>query len=268
MVIRSIITTARCGWRCGAAATPPATACSSCWATTWARNPLKYTDPSGHAARRPMHDYDENRTGSSPAWFNILTTNVSLYMVRRPTDLEGRTGLETQFINLPKGSETRRYNLCGDLSFSTIYETVTRQQNTLEMIWLARGGGDSLTDTSDWRNVANQFGWSAEVVWLDWRDPFSQVSDLLANGAFLMVCGSLDATTGRMVSSAHPGGVGHWVVIARASQYGVYLYNPFTNSYQYYTWKEFTDTDGATLIITPPPVLPLSPPSSSRPNAF
>jgi hypothetical protein len=193
-----------------------------------------------------------------------------LYVVKRPSDLGNDSGPRTQYIFLPTTSSdpVKRYNLCGDLSFSAIYETVTGQINTLEMMWEARGGGDALTSTGDWAAVGRQLGWSTEVVWLDWRDPYAQVSVYLANGSYLMVCGTLDKSTGRMVSSVHPGGVGHWVVIARASKYGVYLYNPFTNTYQYYTWAEFTDTDGATLIITPPPQIQQDPRPSSRPNAL
>lgn len=148
---------------------------------------------------------------------------------------------------MPRNGE-QNFNLCGDLSFASIYETVTGEQNTTQAFWEMRGGGKGTTDTKDWLNVAKQIGWEAEVVFLDWRDPYSQVSEYLANGAYLMVCGLLDSQTGRMSSD----GIGHWVVVAESSQYGITLYNPFTNTYQYYTWDEFTDTDGATLVIWKP----------------
>jgi hypothetical protein len=215
-------------------------------------NPVRYTDPSGHWQQPPIHDQN-GQGGSQVTRLNVLTTSVSSYVIQRPTDLGKKTGLGAQYIEMPPGSRDVYTKLCGDLSFAAMFETVTGQEHTTEMFVGMRGGGDRWTDTGDWKNVAQKIGWQSELVFLDWRDPFSQVSEYLAGGSYLMVCGTLDTQSGRMVPSSTQGGIGHWVVIADASKYGVTLYNPFTNTYQYYTWKEFTETDGATLVITPPP---------------
>lgn len=123
--------------------------------------------------------------------------------VDKPSDLMGEIGPGAQYIepNSPLyGDKETHINLWGQLSFAAIYETVSGEENTLGAIWEATPT-DPLTGTglSDFQVLGSTFlpGWETNANYsIDWQDPYQDISEILASGAFVIVGSCLDTQTG------------------------------------------------------------------------
>jgi hypothetical protein len=137
--------------------------------------------------------------------------------------------------------------LCGQISFAAIYETITGKENTLAAIWETVPTGPSEgTGSTEMQAYKDKFlpTWTLTETGSYWRD----------SGSYIIVGSTLDLNTGELVSADHNGDgyAYHWVVIAQATEDSVVIYNPYTNTYQSYTWQEFNATRGHVFVFTPP----------------
>jgi hypothetical protein len=176
--------------------------------------------------------------------------------IQKPSDLS-KTGVGAQYVGVDSPIYAKAYgdrnhsNLCGHLSFAAIYESVTGKEHTLGKIWegVPTGPGEQ-TVISDWVNYANSIpGWSAEFDWLT-KDEYQGMDD----GTYLILGVTLETATGNFVSGeleTLAGYTGHWAVMVYTYDFGVTLYDPFTNSYKFMKWSEFYLTDGVSIIIKP-----------------
>ena len=120
------------------------------------------------------------------------------------------------------------------------------------MIWDAYPTGPK-ERSGGWNNVIGNFpGWSVQTKWFSWRTLKEEIAGVLASGSYLILGTILDKTTGKLVDSTFRGVEGyaeHWVVVKGVSDRGIYIYNPYTNSTQYYSWDEFKyRVDGKNLV--------------------
>lgn len=217
-------------------------------------NPVNLIDPSGHwPIWKPWTD---SAIPYQSRW--ALTTNVT-----KVAELAGRSGIEAQYIPVKdsgiykqKYLDNPHYNLCGHLAFASAYEGELSGR-ALGMIWdLYPTGIYEYSNGETWITKINSLDdWSAEYKSIDYRKPYEDIKSTLEGGAStIMVLCTLDTTTGLLVTL--PSGdydtkryVSHWVSVAGISKQEILIYNPFTNSFQPYTWKEFGDTRKGAVVL-------------------
>ncbi len=218
-------------------------------------NPLRYIDPSGNKSiQQPVAE-------GVDLWMEM---NEAVLWVDHVAELDDgkRYGVGSQYI--PIGSYNYKSehgariheNLCGHLAFAAIYETKTYQNKSLDMIWDIYPTHPKKGSTfGGWIRVINGLpGWSATSKWFGWRNLQEEVFQTLSNGSYIILGCTLDKKTGLLVSnSLNTDGqdryVGHWSVLVASSDYGVTIYNPYTNSYQVYTWKEMKGGFGVAILV-------------------
>lgn len=184
-----------------------------------------------------------------------MFNNVVILSIDKVAELE-KTGIGAQYIVVPSNnynSESVHYDLCGHLSFTAIYETVTGIKG-LGMIWdlypTVKG-----SYFATWVNTINSLpGWSAESHWIDWRDPQKHIEGILSNGTYIILGCTLDKETGLLVKNSldvkgQERYVGHFVVLYGSSDYGVMIYNPYTNTTQVYSWEEMKECFGVMILV-------------------
>jgi hypothetical protein len=189
--------------------------------------------------------------------------NVAVLRVDQVAELDDRSDyrLPAQYIPVSSSTyhniygERTHYNLCGHLSFTAIYETVTYQKS-LGMIWdIYPTHPESGSNLGDWIKVINTLpGWSATSKWFGWRTLQEEITQTLSNGSYIILGCTLDLKTGRLGSNSLDNDgqvryVGHWSVLMASSDYGVIIYNPYTNNYQVYSWEEMKGGFGVAILI-------------------
>ena len=221
--------------------------------------------------------------------FNI---NLATSVPQNPT---GTRAAEYLF-NDPLIPSTMR-NLCGDISLSMIYETVTGKKNTLGYIY--QGSQNTTRKPTGGTNAyeygqqfANTFpaGWKAHSYYLSYLYYFevghprhtadspgalttsltnkstaeikAMLTKMLTEDTFV-IAGATQSTLMEGVGAArlNPKGVGHWVVVTGASNDYIYINNPFMNRRETYTWDEFMGSFGHW-------ILQIFPPSSYQPQVY
>jgi hypothetical protein len=97
-------------------------------------------------------------------------------------------------------------------------------------------------------------GWSAKSIWFSRKSLEKDIAQTLSEGTYIMIACMLDKSTGELVNKAfdktsNDNFVGHWVVVTAARDSGITIYNPFTNTYQQYSWNDFKKTYGVAILI-------------------
>jgi RHS repeat-associated protein len=220
-------------------------------------NPLRYTDPSGHVSRPAVHDSYGDST------FTVVILNVNL-----ATSIPPNTPKAQEKYPPNIGIPSYHANLCGDVSLSMIYETVTGLTEQLGTIYAGNKGtsresGNGSNAYEIGQQFANSFpaGWSAISYYLNYVAYFSagqheatkqvaleksltqitlpqlqnRLGNILFQGHYLIVGASLDTQTGYLA----PNGVGHWVVVTGVSADYIYINNPYNNRKESYGWASF-----------------------------
>ncbi|MFZ5858918.1 MAG: RHS repeat-associated core domain-containing protein [Chloroflexota bacterium] len=220
-------------------------------------SPVNYVDPSGHKPEDPFLppvQITVNLATSIPQnyWVPSGPYRAAQYMYMSST-----------------GMNPGNFNLCGDVSFSMILETVTRTENRLRDIFDARldKSWNVPTDRKELAHQAEQFGWKAVSAYrTDIKNADSLVLTLygmLDQGHYLIVGVTQNEDGPGLVNKFT--GVKHWVVVVGIDSDYVYIINPFTNSRQRYTWQEFYQSwTNDWVELTPPP--PSPPNFASRRN--
>jgi RHS repeat-associated protein len=247
-------------------------------------SPMVYSDPSGH--------WGETRQGSFGTYLHlVLTVNLASSGIPR-----GVLGAQLTYSpNL--GVPSYIGNLCGDISLSALYETVTGQKDTLGYIYqmgVAHGrsatGGTSAKQFADqaafsfgqgWTVTAYYYNYTYQPNLSDWTNPTRTVVDksltqitetefqarvtgMVCSGSAVYLGVAQDTVSGQLtaqerLASKAPNVAGHWVLVTGIDQYGVDLYNSYWNGPQRYTWQDLYNSFGYYMVkITPPTPLPLT----------
>jgi hypothetical protein len=200
-----------------------------------------------------------------------------------------------QYNYNPKEHDIPDYhsNLCGQVSVSMIYETITGKDETLGDVYQTLpqdidSGTNSyelaaiaaLTLPTGWKATGYAWGWVHEFEagyegnhlsrvrstklndhWFAGGEKFvkNMFMEAIEKG-FYLITGVYQATAGEAKLSQD--GVGHWVVLRSFSYLKntlmVKINNPFTNRIETYTWDEFWDCFAYwAVVIRPPWALPL-----------
>ena len=249
---------------------------------------LTYTETIPSIAPPPTPEPEEsekdNDTPQQPGGGILLNIKLATSVPKNPT---GTRAAEYLFDD-PLIPSTHR-NLCGDISLSMIYETVTGKQNTLGYIYEgSKGTTRKPTGGSNGYQFAQQFantfpsGWKAHSYFLSYVYHFeagnprhtndspgalpksltSKSSDeirdmikkMLTDKTFV-VAGASQSTRmdGPGAARLNPRGVGHWVVVTGVSDQYIYINNPFMNRREAYTWQEFMESFGYWILQIFPP---------------
>jgi uncharacterized protein YvpB len=246
---------------------------------------LGYTEtiPSTTPAPLPSDNQDDDipQEPGSGTLFNVnLATSI-------PENPEGLRAAEYLF-NDPLIPSTHR-NLCGDIALSMLYETITKQKNTLGYIHQgSKGTTRKPTGGTNAYEFAQQFantfpsGWKAHCYYLSYLYYFESgtsrhlpdspgalsksmtrksstelkdmITKMLTDHTFV-IAGATQSTLmeGSGAARLNPKGVGHWVVLIGASDTYVYINNPFMNRRETYTWDEFLKCFGYWILQIFPP---------------
>jgi len=241
----------------------------------------------------PDADTQENDdTPQQPGYGILLNINLATSVPKNPT---GMRAAEYLFDD-PLIPSTHR-NLCGDISLSMIYETVTKKQNTLGYIYQGiKGTSRKPTSGSNAYQFAQQFantfpvGWKAHSHFLSYlyyfetgnsrhmpdspgalgtsmtRKNTAEIREMIINmlaANNYVIAGASQSTKmeGPGATRLHPKGVGHWVVVTGASNEFIYINNPFMNRRETYTWNEFMESFGYW-------ILQIFPASDFQPEAY
>jgi len=240
----------------------------------------------------PGDDDKDNGTPQQPGDGILFNIKLATSVPQNPT---GTRAAEYLFDD-PLIPSTHR-NLCGDVSLSMIYETVTGKQNTLGYIYGGiKGTTRKPTGGSNGYQFAQQFantfpsGWKAHSYFLSYvyyfevgnprhtkgspgalstsmtKKSADEIKDLirkmLTDNTFV-IAGATQSTRmeGAGATRLHPRGVGHWVVVTGVSDQYIYINNPFMNRREAYTWGEFMESFGYW-------ILQIFPPSSYQPEVY
>ena len=222
----------------------------------------------------------------------LVNVNLATSVPKNPT---GTRAAEYLFDD-PLIPSTQR-NLCGDISLSMLYETVTTKQNTLGYIYQgSKGTTRKPTGGTNAYEFAQQFantfpaGWKAHSYYLSYLYYFeagkprhlpespgalseslakkstaeikSMITKMLSEHTFV-IAGATQSTLmeGPGAARLHPKGVGHWVVVTGVSDEHIYINNPFMNRRETYTWDEFMESFGYW-------ILQIFPPDSYQPQVY
>jgi hypothetical protein len=249
---------------------------------------LGYTEAIPSAAPAPspgpIQDDQEDNIPYEPGQGTLINVNLATSVPKNPT---GTRAAEYLFDD-PLIPSTHR-NLCGDISLSMVYETITDKQNTLGYIYQGiQGTTRKPTGGSNAYEFAQQFantfpsGWKAHCYYLSYLYYFESgslrhlpdspgalktsmtkknsaeikdmITKMLVDETFV-VTGATQSTLmeGPGAARLHPKGVGHWAVVTGASNEHIYLNNPFMNRREIYTWDEFMESFGYWLLQIFPP---------------
>jgi len=151
-------------------------------------NPLRYNDPSGHWYGKP----DDEKYIPSPPPHRVN------HMVNLSTDLTKVNVGNAQAV-IPSGNyEKIHSNLCPQLSFAVIYETVTGKTNTLSTIFDESVSIDeNVSKKGDGMGpgnlvmLINSFdGWSARIDWRDGQitqnENYEYIKNILDRGGYII----------------------------------------------------------------------------------
>lgn len=235
---------------------------------------------------------DDSVVPQIPGHGTLINVNLATSVPQNPT---GNRAAEYLFDD-PLIPSTHR-NLCGDVSLSMLYETITGQENTLGYIYQGiKGTTRKPTGGSNAYEFAQQFantfptGWKAHCYYLSYLYYFetgsprhtpdspgalktsmtkksndqikNMITKMLVDKTFV-VAGATQSTLmeGPGAARLHPKGVGHWVVVTGVSDTYIYINNPFMNRRETYTWDEFMESFGYW-------ILQIFPPSSYTPQVY
>jgi len=253
---------------------------------------LSYTKTIPSTSSGTSGGTPSNKPTLEPGQGILFNINLATSVPQNPT---GNRAAEYLF-NDPLISSMHR-NLCGDVSLSMIYETVTKKQNTLGYIHQG-SKGTSRKDNGGTnayqfaQQFANTFpaGWKAHAYYLNYLYYFetgssyhlsespgglkksittyspseikAMITKMLTDRTFV-VAGASQSTLmeGPGATRLNPKGVGHWVVVAGVSENYVYINNSFMNRRETYTWDEFMESFGYWLVQ-------LFPSSSYQPEIY
>ncbi|MDX1379227.1 MAG: C39 family peptidase, partial [Anaerolineales bacterium] len=222
---------------------------------------LGYTETIPSVAPAPSPDPKPDADiPSEPGHGTLINVNLATSVPKNPT---GTRAAEYLFVD-PLIPSTHR-NLCGDISLSMVYETITGKQNTLGYIYQGiKGTTRKPTGGSNAYQFAQQFantfpnGWKAHCYYLSYLYYFEagsprhmpdspgplktsmtrksgtgikdMIKKMLSDETFV-VAGATQSTRmeGPGAARLHPRGVGHWVVVTGISDEHIYINNPFMN---------------------------------------
>jgi hypothetical protein len=253
-------------------------------------NPLKYTDPTG--SRVENNHFGSNRLDNwshSPGSGVAVTVNLASSIPAQYWQPgTGKPAAQYNYQNMAADIPEDHYYLCGQVSVSMIYETITGKENTLGYVYnqkpVAAGSGTNsyelaaiaaLSLPTGWKTIGYAWGWVHEFksgyqagtigesnstkLEDNW---FAEGEDYVRNMFFraiqqgyYLIAGVYQETGGE--AGLSPDGVGHWIVINSFYELDgnmmVKINNPFTNRVEVYTWDEFWDCFAYWAVIIQPP---------------
>lgn len=228
--------------------------------------------PPGSGDDKPEEDdqAESESPQSEPGQGTVINVSLASSVPQNPAGARPAQYLFTDPL-IPSAHR----DLCGDIALSMVYETITRQDNTLGYIY--KGSKNTTrkpTSGSIAYELAQQFantfpaGWKAHCYYLSYLYHFEAGSQRhlpdspggLKKSLTQISTAELKAMITKMILSStfviagvtqntkmdglgaarlKPKGVGHWVVVTGVSDEHVYINNPFMNRRETYPWEEF-----------------------------
>jgi hypothetical protein len=227
-------------------------------------NPVNNIDPTGYA---PICDDEGNCFNpdsiAKVSMKVVLSVNLATSIPENFWDKKFRDAAQYQFL-------PGHYKLCGDVSLSMIYETVTGANQSLRGFYDARPGWLLFNQGTTAYDLGVMFaenypsGWSAVsharnatythtagsyvatgveelASWLSWtKDEWQkQLMAMLALGRYIIIRVKQDSLDSARLSPH--GDADHWVVVTEMTNVSVTINNPFTNRSEVYLWDYFFD---------------------------
>lgn len=177
-----------------------------------------------------------------------------------PQDIVDLSGLQTpdpfdapQYVLL---DGKKKYNMCGEICCSYVMgmslkevldEWSRKSPNIVSRIF--KGSIDRGTSAQTLVGLFDSFGLESETISSRFRDPLLKRTVFTLQRAYESLKDNhivLGVKIGRDGIIGH-GGIGHWVVLTEIEQYGSQgvctIMNPFSNSYEIYSWEDLVSAN-------------------------